>query len=72
MVRPIHRAALVIALAGQSLAAPVARLSCDYVRPVTAAMQRVYTALPTSPRWGYVMDRAGAASSRTTLSTQGG
>jgi hypothetical protein len=72
MNRQLHRAALVLALAGQSIVAPVARLSCDYVRPVTVALQRVSSALPTSPRWGHVTDRAGAASRNTPFSTHGG
>ena len=72
MNRQLHRAALVLALAGHSIVTPVARLSCEYVRPVTAALQRVYTALPTTPRWGHVMDRAGAASRSFPSATHGG
>ena len=72
MNRQLHHAALVLALAGQSFVAPVTRLSCDHVRSVTAALQRVSTAAPTSPRWGYVIDRAQAATSRTPIAIHGG
>ena len=53
------RTALAFAVAGQSLVAPVARIPCDYVRPITAIVQRVSDALLTSPRWGSSLDRLG-------------
>lgn len=57
----IRETALILVMAGQSILVPVARISCDFVRPVTAMLQRVSNALPTSPRWGYSLDRLGTS-----------
>ena len=57
MNRRLCRTALVLAVAGQSLVATATRLPYDYVRPMTAVVQRVSNALLTSPRWGYSLDR---------------
>ena len=61
MNQAFRRTALILAVAGQSIVVPVARISCDFVRPATAMLQRVNNALPTSPRWGYSLDRLGKA-----------
>ena len=59
MTYPLRRTVLLLAVAGQTVVVPVARLSCDYVRPVTAVLQRANNALLTAPRWGYALDRLG-------------
>ena len=61
MTYPLRRAVLLLAVAGQSVVVPAARISCDFVRPVTAVLQRANKALLTAPRWGYTLDRLGAA-----------
>jgi hypothetical protein len=60
MTYPLRRTVLLLAVAGQTAVVPVARLSCDYVRPVTAILQRANSALLTAPRWGHGLDRLGA------------
>ena len=67
----IGPAALVLALAGPSIVVPAARLCCDYVRPVTAVVQRIHAALPKSPRWGYALDRAAAIPVRPAVTPHG-